>query len=280
VVTAAALLPLYMHLPALRNAGDDGAPGARLVAEYELPAAALAELAARRSAEDAAPLPRHEIVHAEAVPWTGPRQSAGPELSPLNLVVSIAGTARARGEVRSQWQAGWQEDQPPGRRWVVPLAGPRRSGVEAGTRLSIRVASGPVSFRTARNVLPYIGLVRSSNFEIDEVRVQVWSGVAPTRWGRLLGGLGLAAGVLLAAAWAWRRVHEAPEAVARGPWRAAPATLPGRTVPPAPDRTETAASPAGPANGERVVDALHHLLSAGLAAPHEPDTRRPSRRRR
>lgn len=268
-------LCLLMAVPAQGGSTAAGPrPGRELLAEFTLPATVLAQYARHQPLvhlrKDA---PKRHLTLAEAVPWHGPGLLAGGEHNPYNLVLSITGRAPAAGEVRSLWQLGWEYDETNGqrRRYVVPQADSARAGVAAGSVIELTAATGPVRFRELRQVLPYVGLVQLDNLDVTQVRLQIWSGPAPTAWQPDATWL-LKALLLIAlagtAAVAWPALRRA---------RRAPAPLPFRCSRPA--ETPTQAAPATVGHAQRVAAALSEVLTRGLVVESVPDATRPRRRR-
>ncbi len=197
-------------LPSAAQANDNAAFGQRRVAEYSVPAATVARYAGFKPN---APLPgESKIVNAllaDTVEWVGPPMTVGPDQNPYRLVLRVRGQALADGDVVSLWQAGW--------RWpttdfgtqdrVDPVSGVTRERVRAGEALDFVAPSGGSTFRQAREVQPFVGLVNLRNLRVDAVTVEVWQGVPPANWRETLLslpalGIGL---VMLLLVGRWRR---------------------------------------------------------------------------
>jgi hypothetical protein len=289
VLLLVAACALFQALP-LAGAGAH-APGRELIAEHELPAEHVAQLRAQALAAQS-PSAR---AWTEPRPWIGPVQPAGSGRNPYTLVVRASGVALAAGDVRTKWYAGWevQESASAARELLLPLAGLSSGSVKAGTQLTLTAVGIPVSFRGERAVAPMINLVAAPQFELQTVRVAVWSGPAPWVTREPLTsthGAALLLGLLCGAVWfALRRpAHGAAGATAMAsaatatptvppslPPQALPPLLPASPPPPAAVATPQVAQTA------RVAAALAEVLGAGLTVVTEFDeSRRPPRRRR
>jgi hypothetical protein len=308
LVAAVALAVAGAPIPGQGMTTPSDRHGARLVTEYRIPASKLSDYAAfaPRTPVDAASS-RRELLNAESVPWTGPSLEAGPGRNPFNLVLEVSGVTRSAGDVRSLWQAGWEFDEGgiASVRHVVPLAGIARAGVDAGTRLTLSAASGPVTFRSARKVTPLVGMVNLNNFEIEEVRVQVWSGVPPLTFESIFKRPALALACVLgwlawAAARRLRSRRELPEQAATFASSATASTLEdsaaAHETAPAPEAPEAARptpiAPLGPAappqgattsrtpqHDAQIVATLRRVLTEGLTVVPQSDEARLSWRR-
>jgi hypothetical protein len=181
LLTAVGLLA-QAALPA--TGGEPPAYGERLVAQYQLPLAAIDRYAAMAAGTGLNEPARGNSMFADRSPWVGVAQPAGLGRNPYTLVFTVRGVARAAGEVRAQWQAGWQvHESPTESREVVMVVPPIQSlAAAAGQVLTLTSSSPRISFRGERRVAPMLGLVQMHNFDIHEVQVQVWSGTAPTAW--------------------------------------------------------------------------------------------------
>lgn len=293
----ASVLALFHAVPATNSAA--AAHGRDLVAQYELPAEQVALYRARAEKGTAA---RTSL--ADPSLWLGPKQAVGIGRNPYTLVLSIGGVAPASGDVRTHWQAGWEVHEAPQatRDLLMPMAALSSGRVNAGTPLTLTVVGGPVTFRGEREVAPMLNLVQAQNFEIQTVRLAVWSGTAAWAWPQLTAPhlALLLLGLLCAAAWYALRPRPL-----LAPASGAPLYVPSSTLPPAPasqlpeidlqalleHRSSAVAAPIQPAlppapapsrpdHAANVVAVLRHVLSAGLAVPTELDhgrTRKPRR---
>jgi hypothetical protein len=285
------VLALFHALPLSGASGT--AHGRERVAEYELPLEQVARYRVQAQAAAASPA----RTWAEPQSWIGPAQSAGAGRNPYTLVLTVSGHALGGGDVRSHWHAGWevQESQGVTRELLLPLAALSSGSVKAGTPLTMTVVGSPVSFRGERRAAPMLNLVTAQNFEIETVRLAVWSGSAP--WLALgpmttVQGALLLIGLLCAAAWfALRREPVVATATAASSAAAMDtSTLPPLGTPsalasppplptPLPLPTANPPMPSPINQAARVVAALGDVLG-GLAVSTEYDETRRSRRRR
>lgn len=273
--------------------------GKRMVAQYQLPADAIARYAAMAAGTAQNVTRREESMFADNSPWVGPKQRAGVGQNPYTLVFTISGVAKAAGEVQAQWQAGWEIQESPVASRELLMAVPRmaRSGVTAGQPLTLTASSTRVSFRGERNVAPMLGLVQMRNLDISEVRLQVWSGEAAQAWSvpalprGVLVAMGLACLVFTVRFSVGRLAATAPglpprhsrlpaaDVVASRPTIAGVAAA---VTPLARPAAAAAAAPvvpavppvAVPSPQARVFAALQHVLTVGLAVPTVLDHKR------
>jgi hypothetical protein len=284
----------FVHAVPVGTAGPQ-AHGRELVAEFQLPDELVAQYRERGHGGSA---PRAaQTSWADPTLWSGAASAAGVGRNPYTLVLTASGSALAAGDVRTHWHAGWEVRESPtaSRELLMPLAALSSGTVAAGTPLTLTAVSGPVSFRGEREVAPMLNLVRAQNFDLQNVRVAVWSGSAPwagPRWPSL------ALALTLLAAWlalGRRDPRAAAAPIATTPVRplsgsgeaaGAPADidLDALSILPsaAPDAPSAAsAMPQAPAasTSSRVIDALRDVLTAGLAVPTQFDVTRRGKRR-
>lgn len=161
------------------------AHGRTLVAEYQLPMEAIERYAALAAGAALDETRRDGSRFADLLPWVGPQQRAGDGRNPYTLVFSISGSAQAAGEVFAQWQAGWEiQGEAPGekREVLMDVPGLVSTATAARQRVTLTASSGPLTFRGDRVVAPKLGLVNLRNFDVHDVQLQVWSGIAPMAW--------------------------------------------------------------------------------------------------
>ena len=162
--------------------------GHQLVGEYRLPLDAIDRYADMEAARAGNEPRRADSKFADALPWVGPRQAAGLGRNPYTLAFTVHGVARAAGEVAAQWQAGWEIQETDGtslqasREVMIEVPLLSATAVRAKEPVVLTISSERVSFRGERVIAPKLGLVHMRNLEIDDVRVQVWSGTAPFTW--------------------------------------------------------------------------------------------------
>ncbi len=168
-------------LPARR--GEPQAFGQALVAQYRLGPDALERYAAL-AAGTALDEPRRENSRfVDEAPWVGPWQPVGIGRNPYTLVLTVSGAATAQGRVSAQWQGGWNVLESALVREVVLDLPDLSTTVAAVTEpVTLTASSGRVSFRGERTAAPKLGLVSARNLKIQDVQLQVWSGVAPLAW--------------------------------------------------------------------------------------------------
>ena len=256
-----------------------------LIAQYRLPPDTIARYAALAAGTAAYAPPRNDSMFADRAPWVGAAQRAGPGQNPYTLAFMVDGVARAAGEVDAHWQMGWRvQESPVTRREVMLLLPPVKGGsVAAGQAVTLSASSARVSFRGEYSFAPMLGLVRTRNLDIRDVRIQVWSGVAPMAWALpqppRAALLALGATLLL---WlglrSWRAATDRPGVQGTRRW----SPLHRREARPAGDQhvdAVAAAEPALPVQQARVLAALQHVLTVGLAVPTVPDPRRARKRR-
>jgi hypothetical protein len=297
VRAALLLVAAFAIFHALPLAGTaDRPPGRDQIAAYELPAEQIALYRARADGAAAR-------AWSEPQAWVGPQQAAGIGRNPFTLVLSIGGVARSAGDVRTHWHAGWEVQESPSavRELLLPVAALSSGSVKPGTPLTLRSVGMPVSFRGERSAAPMLSLVTAHNFEIQSVRVAVWSGSAP--WLSVVPMTRAHVAALLLAGLcgaAWRALRRTtadapaavPAAMATSTWPPLATRPPVEAMPLASTAVQSAAPPsaapqppvtvATPATqAARVVAALGEVLgAAGLSVATEFDhTRRPRRRR-
>jgi hypothetical protein len=288
----AAALAFFYAMPAA--SGQPRAHGRDLVAQYTLPADAVARYAALAATASRAESANERTAWSDNAMWAGPLQKVGAGRNPYKLVLTVSGVARATGEIGARWQAGWEVRESPvaSREVLMSLNAQQAGGTTAGAPVTLTAIGTPVTFRGERQVAPLLNLVSATNLDINDVHLQVWSGSAP--WVAWPGPAApqpalLGLGTLCLLMWFFlRRTASplpAPLAVAS---RLPPADLqallehPGRA-----DRPDETPAPAAPAAGampsthaSRVVTALRDVLVTGLAVPTELDGKRRLRGRR
>ncbi len=301
----AAVMAFFHAVPAADT--TPRAYGRELVAQHQLPADAVARYATRAAAAVHGDTSAERTVPVDPAPWVGPLQQAGAGRNPYTLVLTVSGLAKAPGDVRTQWQAGWEVRESPvaTREVQMQVTGQANAVAAAGVPVSLTAIGMPVSFRGERQVAPMLDLVNAHNMDITDVRLQVWSGSPPmVAWPVLSAAnpalLGLGALCLLA--WLFLKFATRPAAGAvglvsaprvdvplllEGPHSAGPSTTPALLAAPpaatptaAPIATPIAAQVSAPPQNQasRVVTALRDVLTIGLAVPTELDNTRRRRR--
>jgi hypothetical protein len=275
----AAVLAFFFALPAASS--SPRAHGRELVAQYPLPAEAVARYAASRTGPGREPAPS-----ADSATWVGPLQRVGVGRNPYTLVLTVSGVAREAGEISARWQAGWEVRESPvaTREVLIAVAAHHRGSSAAGTPVTLTAASTPLSFRGERQAAPLLSLVNADNLDISDVHLQIWSGSAPlVAWPAMAAPRPALLGVGALCLLMWFFLRRTPP-----PPTARPSRLPqtdlqalleqpksvGRSIEPSPPVPVTTAPTAN--QSSRVVSALRDVLLKGLAVPTELDkTRRP-----
>jgi hypothetical protein len=263
--------------------------GKYLVAQYQLPATTIERYAAMAAGIAGNEPARDSSMFADRLPWVGPAQRAGAGNNPYTLVLTVSGVAKAAGEVYAQWQAGWEvhESAIASREIVMSVPRTVRTGAVTGERLNLTVNSARVSFRGERRVAPMLGLVQMRNLDIDDVYLQVWSGNAPLTSPEMpFSPKALMAGIATCLLFWWmlsRRRDAAASLVAETAQAPDPASeSPKPREPVEVDQAMLARlAPRSPDPGHKaqVIDALHQLLTVGLAIQPISDDARMQKRR-
>jgi hypothetical protein len=291
---AAAAVAFFYALPAA--SGQPRAYGRELVAQYQLPAEAVARYAAQATTPAPAEKASDRTAWTDNAMWVGPLQQVGVGRNPYTLVLTVGGVARAAGDIGAHWQAGWEvRESPLATREVLMSVGAQQTGgTTAGAPVTLTAISAPLSFRGERQVAPLLNLVNANNLDISDVHLQVWSGSAPLLiWPSLstprpaLVGLG----ALCLLMWFFLRRTARPPVAAVSrlppaelqamPEQPSKADRSNEPPPPAPPQPAAPAAPViaspTPNHASRVVSALRDVLFQGLVVPAELDT---TRRRR
>ena len=288
MIVAAALAFFY----AVTAAGNSQrAHGRELVAQFQLPSDAVARYAMLAGAAPRDEAPRERTVLIDNAAWVGPLQQVGIGRNPYTMVLTVNGVARASGDIRTRWQAGWElRESAAATREVLMSVGTQLEGrQQAGEPVTLTAVSAPLSFRGERQAAPRINLVDANNLDISDVHLQIWSGSAPFAAWRALSAprpawLGLGALCLLLCFFL-RRTAARP--LARAPTSRLPQTDLQQVQEPPNDAGRAPEPPAAPTPrvvlatpqnaSSRVVNALRDVLMQGLAVPTEPDTTRQKR---
>lgn len=141
--------------------------------------------------------------------WVGPVFEGKTSGNPYTLVIMVKGMVKADGDATTLWHSGWRlEDKQDGTvDRMTPHGGVAKTGVKAGQVVEIYGAAIPLSFKEDRKAAPMIGLVNARNIELQEVRVQVWSGIASAGFAETLLSFrwALVGVVLVVLWWFWFR---------------------------------------------------------------------------
>lgn len=142
---------------------------------------------------------------ADTVDWKAPELTIDPQKNPHNLVVVVQGRALADGDASSSWRITWTDSQS-GQTREFPVTGLLAQKRKAGEALVFVSELRPISFKEAQSQIPGLAFAGAQNLAIDQVTLQVWSGIGETstreRWGLFpFVGVGLVMLVLVI----WRR---------------------------------------------------------------------------
>jgi len=157
--------------------------------------------------EPSGPIPGESAITstllAKTEDWTGPAFDGNTSGNPYTIVVTLSGTAKTDGPSATLWNAGWailSENGNQARLTVLP--GLAKTEAKAGEAFTVTAAATPSSFKEDRKVAVALALVNARNIEISSVRVQVWSGMAPTTFLEVLGpARWLLVGVVMLVLW-------------------------------------------------------------------------------
>jgi hypothetical protein len=116
---------------------------------------------------------------ADTSDWVGPVFEGRTSGNPYTLVIVVKGVAKADGDATTLWHSGWRLEDPQDGMIdrMTPHGGVARTGVRAGEAVEIHGPAIPITFKEDRKAAPKIGLVNVRNLDLQEVRVQVWSGI-------------------------------------------------------------------------------------------------------
>lgn len=146
---------------------------------------------------------------ADTKDWVGPVFEGKTSGNPYTLVIMVKGVVKADGDATTLWHSGWRlEDKQDGTvDRMTPHGGVAKTGAKAGEVVEIYGAAMPLSFKEDRKAAPMIGLVNARNIELQEVRVQVWSGIASAGFAETLLSFrwALVGVVLVVLWWFWFR---------------------------------------------------------------------------
>lgn len=198
---AALAMALWGMVPA--QAGDEGRYGKRLEQSSTLPAADLARLLQFQTRMQREGKPNTGLL-AATEKWAAEVLFTTPKDNPYTLVVRVRGVALADGPVSSRWQTAWGLEDGSSRNSLLPEL--VKAGTRAGESVELVGVSPPISFKEVRKVAPIVEFMALHNLRMDEVRVEVWSGLRKTSWLEGLGaGIPLLTGlVFLGLFWWWR----------------------------------------------------------------------------
>jgi len=136
----------------------------------------------------------------ERVPATGPGPAveASPDTIPVTEALGqVAPRHAGAGDVQDR-----VDEAAVVLRDATVLPGLAKTEAKAGEAFTVTAAATPSSFKEDRKVAVALALVNARNIEISSVRVQVWSGLAPTTFLEALGpARWLLVGVVMLVLW-------------------------------------------------------------------------------
>lgn len=109
-----------------------------------------------------------------SVDWAAPRLSAPSAGNPYRVVVRVSGQVIADGDAGVNLMTGWSDE---GQSRLGPASGAFKERAKAGERLELVGASAPLSFKEDRNLQPSLSYLGNTNFRIESVKLEVWSGL-------------------------------------------------------------------------------------------------------
>ncbi|MBI5335971.1 MAG: hypothetical protein HZB72_15505 [Burkholderiales bacterium] len=173
VIGSGAGLPSHA---AAADADGDKRYGQHLVAEYEVPAEAIAAFAKFKASKPVAgESAQVNVLLADTQDWTAPEPvTVEPTRNPYTIVLRLRVRAVADGDAATMWQAGWVLED--GVTRGVAMPGLAKPDAKAGEIIELAGAA-PVSFKEGQKVTAQIGLVNARNVEIRSAKVQVWQGI-------------------------------------------------------------------------------------------------------
>lgn len=156
-----------------------GKYGKKLVAAYDLPVEALAEIARFVPKNTSNP----STIYGDTKDWTGAELSLLTGGNPYTLVFKVSGVAVDGGDATAYFRPGWSLDGVKRIGLVVPVTKP---AAKAGDVVQKEVVLAPISVKEDKPAAPYLGFSGANNITITAVSVEVWSGMASTSWPALL----------------------------------------------------------------------------------------------
>jgi hypothetical protein len=126
------------------------------------------------------------FIAADTVDWKAPELAIDPKKNPHNLVVVVQGRVLADGDASSSWRVTWTDPQN-GQTREFPVTGMLAQKRKAGEALVFVSELRPISFKDAQTQNPGLAFAGAQNLAIDQVTLQVWSGIGEAstreRWG-------------------------------------------------------------------------------------------------
>ncbi|MBH1978242.1 MAG: hypothetical protein I8H67_07730 [Comamonadaceae bacterium] len=153
--------------------------GLRLLKTYDLPPEAVARFLQYQEknaqAGPAAAQPGEPLAGAQA--WQGSDIDLTTDGSPYTLVIKATGVALADGDAGTRLQLGWVLD---GSLHKVLLPEMAQKNARGGQTVELVGASLPVTLKADRKAAPVIEFNTAHNLRLQDMRIEVWSGMRPS----------------------------------------------------------------------------------------------------
>jgi hypothetical protein len=124
--------------------------------------------------------------------WRAPvRVDVVPAGNPYVIAIHAAGRVTGDAGAVTLWLAGFErkpDDGPYRQLWPVAGLNAPKEGTRGDGSFARAAASRPVSFRDAETVVPVVEIQRRSGVVLEEVSIEVWSGLPATTWREMLFG--------------------------------------------------------------------------------------------
>ena len=137
------------------------------------------EVLARFKAFNAKPKGQPGII-VDTEDWKGDVLRASSQANPYRIVVTLRGIAEHPGDVTARVDSGWGLGD--GMTRLLPTPHVRKADARAGESIELVSVSSPLSFKDDRDVMPQIGFAGTTNFIVDSIHVEVWSGLGRASW--------------------------------------------------------------------------------------------------
>jgi hypothetical protein len=121
-----------------------------------------------------------EMMAADGESWQGSPLQFEPINNPITFVITVVGYKRDVGEAALLWGNGLADDGGKMAGQSMPMA--TEETVAVGERVVFTRQSSGRSVKDPKQLTPVVTLVSARNFQIEAVRVQVWSGFPSTPW--------------------------------------------------------------------------------------------------
>ena len=162
-------------------AADSTKFGKRLLAQYPVDSKIIDKIAAHQVPESKPGESKFLDLNSNSVDWRGPEMDGDANANPYNIVISIKAKAINKGAVSASYVAGFGGED--GLQRLVPITGLSANEVNADASIFLVSNPLPFSFKESRRTYPYANYLQSENLVIDQVWVQVWTGMSDTpKW--------------------------------------------------------------------------------------------------